>query len=96
MMNAEMMNDWTDKGGRAKTLEEADSSTGTERLRGATSETSRWGMVIVYELKRQFWLGDLNYRVEVPDDILSAWVAEGKYGQILEKDQVSSRVLQLT
>ena len=34
-------------------------------------------------------MGDLNYRVDMPDDILNAWVQEGKYAQILEKDQAS-------
>lgn len=34
------------------------------------------------------WMGDLNYRVDMPDDILGTWVEEGKWGQILDKDQV--------
>jgi hypothetical protein len=36
----------------------------------------------------QFWMGDLNYRVEMEDDILRAWVDEKKWSLILEKDQV--------
>ena len=38
---------------------------------------------------RQFWLGDLNYRIDMEDDILRAWVEEKRWKQILEKDQVS-------
>lgn len=34
-------------------------------------------------------MGDLNYRIDMKDDILRAWVAEKRYTNVLEKDQVS-------
>lgn len=46
-------------------------------------------------LTGQFWMGDLNYRIDMPDDILSTWVEEKKYSQILDKDQVRFHVLLL-
>lgn len=33
-------------------------------------------------------MGDLNYRVEVADDVLRAWCDEEKWNLALEKDQV--------
>jgi hypothetical protein len=42
-----------------------------------------------YGLIKKFWVGDLNYRVDVADDILRAWVEEQKWNLVLEKDQVS-------
>ena len=33
-------------------------------------------------------MGDLNYRIEMEDDILRAWVEEKRYKNVLEKDQV--------
>ena len=43
----------------------------------------------------QIWLGDLNYRIDMEDDILRAWIEEEKYKHILEKDQVSEGCLSL-
>ena len=34
-------------------------------------------------------MGDLNYRIDMKDDILRAWVAEKRYTNVLERDQVS-------
>ena len=39
----------------------------------------------------QFWMGDLNYRIEMEEDILRAWCDEKKWKMILEKDQVCHR-----
>ena len=36
----------------------------------------------------QIWMGDLNYRIDMEDDILRAWVAEKRYTSVLGKDQV--------
>jgi hypothetical protein len=33
-------------------------------------------------------MGDLNYRIDMEDDILRAWVEEKRWTSILEKDQV--------
>jgi hypothetical protein len=37
----------------------------------------------------QFWLGDLNYRVDATDEALKRWVKAKEWGWVLEKDQVS-------
>jgi len=39
----------------------------------------------------QFWMGDLNYRIEMEEDILRAWCDGKKWKMILEKDQVCHR-----
>ncbi|CAD6564187.1 MAG: hypothetical protein TREMPRED_004465 [Tremellales sp. Tagirdzhanova-0007] len=38
------------------------------------------------------WLGDLNYRIEMEDDILRAWIEEKRFKTVLEKDQLSSDI----
>lgn len=40
----------------------------------------------------QFWLGDLNYRVDMEDDILRAWVEDRKWSAILQKDQLRADI----
>ncbi|ORY31996.1 Endonuclease/exonuclease/phosphatase [Naematelia encephala] len=39
-----------------------------------------------------FWIGDLNYRVDMADDVLRAWYHEKKWSLILEKDQLNSDI----
>lgn len=38
------------------------------------------------------WMGDLNYRIDMEDDILRAWVAEKRYTSVLGKDQLCSDI----